>query len=146
MKFFRYLYFTLFTLFSIFIFSCQELPPEAFLIEKYKITGTVDIDPEIKDKCSTGTLYIIVRQGASPQPLAVKKYSKLDFPKEFKVLPSDVLMENRIEEFFEGDLIVMARISKSGSPMAQKGDCESPAIVIKPGQKGLNLTINSIKE
>ncbi|NPA51525.1 MAG: hypothetical protein GXO22_01370 [Aquificae bacterium] len=131
---------------TVFFISCQELPPEAFLIEKYKITGTVDIDPKIKDKCTEGTLYIIVRQGASIQPLAVKKYSKLEFPKEFKVLPSDVLMENRIEEFFEGDLIIMARISKSGSPMPQKGDCESPAVMINPGEKNVKLTINSIKE
>ena len=136
----------IFSLFLLFVYGCQELPPEAYLIEKYKITGTVDIDPKIKDKCSTGTLFIIVRHGASPQPLAVKKYSKFEFPKEFKVLPSDVLMETRIEEFFQDNLILMARVSKSGSPMSQKGDCESPAIVIKPGQKNVKLIINSIKQ
>ena len=142
MRFILYIPFLLFLL----ILSCQELPPEAYLIDKYKITGTVDIDPNIKDKCSDGTLFVIVRHGASPQPLAVKKYSKPDFPRDFKVLPSDVLMETRTEEFFEGDLIIMARVSKSGSPMPQKGDCESPTVVIKPGQKGVKLIINSIKE
>ncbi len=144
MNLFRY--FFLFSFFLIFSISCQELPPEAYLIDKYKITGVIDIDPKIKDKCSTGTLFIILRKGASPQPLAVKKYSKFEFPKEFKILPSDVLMETRVEEFFEGNMILMARISKSGSPMAQKGDCESPAIVIKPGEKGVKLIINSVKE
>ncbi len=136
----------IFSLFLLFVFGCQELPPEAYLIEKYKITGTVDIDPKIKDKCNTGILFIIVRHGASPQPLAVKKYSKFEFPKEFKVLPSDVIMETRMEEFFQDNLILMARVSKSGSPMPQKGDCESPAIVIKPGQKNVKLIINSIKQ
>ena len=142
MKFLLYIPILLF----IFLQSCQELPPEAYLIEKYKITGTVDIDPKIKDQCKTGTLFVIVRHGASPQPLAVKKYSNPEFPKEFKVLPSDVLMETRTEEFYQDNLIIMARVSKSGSPMAQKGDCESPAVVIKPGQKDVKLIINSVKE
>ncbi len=129
----------------IFIFySCQELPKEAYLIEKYKIAGTVDIDPKIKGKCE-GTLFIIVRKGASPQPLAVKKIPHPSFPAKFSITPADVLMESRINEF--GDkLILMARISKSGSPMPQKGDCESPAIEVEAGTKDIKLIINSIKE
>ncbi len=129
---------------SIFITSCQKLPPEAYLIEKYKIAGTIDIDPKIKDKCE-GTLFVIARKGTSPQPLAVKKFQNPSFPKKFSLSPADVLMPSRMNEF-EGEIILMARISKSGSPMPQIGDCESPAILVEAGAKDVKLVINSIKE
>jgi len=80
------------------LFSCQKLPPEAYLIEKYKIAGTIDIDPKMKDKCS-GTLFIITRKGASAQPLAVKKFKDASLPKKFSLSPADVLMPERINEF-----------------------------------------------
>ncbi len=136
--------FIIVALFSFLFVSCQKLPPEAYLIEKYKITGTVDIDPKIKDKCE-GTLFVIARKGASPQPLAVKKFTKVSLPKKFSLSPADVLMPDRINEF-EGQIILMARISKSGSPMPQAGDCESPAILVEAGTRDVKLTINSIKE
>lgn len=126
------------------IISCQELPPEAYFIDKYKITGTIDIDPKIKDKCN-GTLFIIVRKGASIQPLAVKKKTKYDFPLNFSISPADVLIPQRANEFVD-ELILMARISKSGSPMPQKGDCESPVITVNAGDRNIKLLINSIRE
>ncbi len=133
-----------FVLFSFVLTSCQKLPPEAYLIEKYKIEGIIDIDPKIKDKCE-GTLFVIARKGASVQPLAVKKFKNASFPKKFSLSPADVLMPERINEF-EGEIILMARVSKSGSPMPQPGDCESPAIIVEAGKKDVKLVINSIKE
>jgi hypothetical protein len=129
----------------VFIFiSCQELPPEAYFIDKYKITGTVDIDPKIKDKCS-GTLFIIVRKGASIQPLAVKKKVNYSFPLNFSISPADVLIPQRANEFID-ELIIMARISKSGSPMPQKGDCESSVLTVNAGDRNIKLFINSVRE
>jgi len=127
-----------------FFFSCQELPPEAYFIDKYKITGVLDIDQKIKDKCE-GTLFIIVRKGASIQPLAVKKKTKYSFPLKFTISPADVLIPQRANEFMD-ELILMARISKSGSPMPQKGDCESPAITVNAGDTNIKLLINSVRE
>jgi cytochrome c-type biogenesis protein CcmH len=40
-------------------------------------------------------------------------------------------------------VVVLARVSKSGTPMAQPGDLEGSAGVVKPGTKGLNITIDS---
>ena len=133
-----------FILLSFTFISCQKLPPEAYLIDKYKITGSINIDPKIKDKCS-GTLFVIARKGASVQPLAVKKFKNASFPKKFTVSPADVLMPERMREF-EGQIILMARISKSGSPMPQKGDCESPAVLVEAGTGDVKLVINSVKE
>ena len=141
---FKYIFSIVLILFTYFSLSCQDLPPEAYFIDKYKIEGVVNLDSKIKDRCE-GTLFIIVRKGASPQPLAVKKVSNPDFPYDFTVSPVDVLIPQRANEF-EGDLILIARISKSGSPMPQKGDCESQAFVVKAGDRNIKLIINSIKE
>ncbi len=132
----------LLTFFGLFITACQELPPEAYLIDKYKIQGKVYIDDKIKNQCK-GTLFIIVRKGSSPQPLAVKRSLHPDFPYDFTITPADVLMPERANEF-EGELILMARISKSGSPMPQKGDCESDALVVNAGDKDIKLLIKNI--
>lgn len=132
----------LLTVFGIFITACQELPPEAYLIDKYKIQGQVYIDDKIKNQCK-GTLFIIVRKGSTPQPLAVKKLSNPDFPYDFTITPADVLIPQRANEF-DGQLILMARISKTGSPMPKKGDCESDAMVINAGDKNIKLLIKNI--
>jgi cytochrome c-type biogenesis protein CcmH len=42
------------------------------------------------------------------------------------------------------EVIVVARISKSGTPMAQPGDVQGLSTAIKPGTKGLNIVIDSI--
>ena len=129
-------------MFVAFITACQELPPEAYLIDKYKIQGKIYIDDKIKNQCK-GTLFIIVRKGASPQPLSVKRVSNPDFPYKFTITPADVLMPERANEF-EGQLIIMARISKSGNPMPQKGDCESDALVVNAGDKDIKLLIKNV--
>ncbi|EDP74079.1 hypothetical protein, partial [Hydrogenivirga sp. 128-5-R1-1] len=132
----------LLTALGIFITACQELPPEAYLIDKYKIQGQVYIDDKIKNQCK-GTLFIIVRKGSTPQPLAVKKLSNPDFPYDFTITPADVLIPQRANEF-DGQLILMARVSKTGSPMPKKGDCESDAMVINAGDKNIKLLIKNI--
>jgi len=135
-----------FLLFStiVFTFSCQELPPEAYLIEKYKIEGDVYIDKKIENQCK-GTLFIVVRKGASPMPLAAKKIRNPSLPYHFSVSPADVIMPQRANEF-DGELILYAKISKTASPMPQKGDCESNAMVIKAGDKNIKILINNIRK
>ncbi|OYX92849.1 MAG: hypothetical protein B7Y78_09525 [Caulobacter sp. 35-67-4] len=41
-------------------------------------------------------------------------------------------------------VVVVARISKSGSPMAQPGDIEGTAGIVKPGTKGINISIDTL--
>jgi cytochrome c-type biogenesis protein CcmH len=41
-------------------------------------------------------------------------------------------------------VVVVARISKSGTPMAQPGDVQGLSATIKPGTKGLNIVIDSV--
>jgi len=132
----------LFMALFVLVIGCQSLPPEAYFIDKNQIEGEINIDSSIKDKCS-GTLFIIVRKGITPQPLAVKKVTNPKFPYKFSVSPAEVLSEERFKEF-EGELILSARISKSGAVVPSEGDCESEAILVKSGDRNIKLTINRV--
>jgi cytochrome c-type biogenesis protein CcmH len=41
-------------------------------------------------------------------------------------------------------VVVVARVSKSGTPMAQSGDLQGLTGAIKPGVKGLNVVIDTV--
>lgn len=124
--------------------SCQKLPPEAEFIKKNKIEGKIVVNDKIKEKCK-GTLFLIVRKGISPQPLAVKKMELLKDNKNFKITPADVLIENLFKEF-SGEVIIYAKVSKSGNPAESKESCESDPIVVKTGSKNITIKIDKYIE
>jgi cytochrome c-type biogenesis protein CcmH len=41
-------------------------------------------------------------------------------------------------------VVVVARISKSGTPMAQPGDMQGSTAAIKPGSHGLKIVIDTV--
>lgn len=129
---------------SFLLFSCQSLPPEAHFIDQNKITGKILIDENLKDKCK-GDMFIIVRKGISPQPLAVKKVKNPDFPYNFKITPADVLFEDMFKEF-KDEVILYAKISQSGNPMESSRSCESEPIVVKTGTQNVVIKITKYTE
>lgn len=135
---YKYIYTFILSIFL--INSCQKLPPEAEFIEKNKIEGKIVVDEKIKEKCK-GTLFLIVRKGISPQPLAVKKIELSKDNKNFKITPADVLIEDLYKEF-SGEIIIYAKVSKSGNPIESKESCESEPVVVKTGSKNIIIKIN----
>ena len=129
---------------SAFLFSCQKLPPEADFIKQNEIKGKVVVDEKLKDKCK-GTLFLIVRKGISPQPLAVKKVKLDGMETDFKLTPADVLIEDLYKQF-QKDLIVYAKVSKSGNPMENTNSCESDPIIVMSGSKDVVIKIDKYLE
>ena len=43
-----------------------------------------------------------------------------------------------------GEVVIVARVSKSGSPMGQPGDLEGSVQAVKPGSKNLSLVIDRV--
>lgn len=136
----RYLLFFI----SVLLFSCQPLPPEAKFIDQNKIIGKIVLDEKLKDKCS-GDLFIIVRKGISPQPLAVKKIKNPQFPYEFKITPADVLIEDMFKEF-KDEVILYVKTSQSGNPMESSKSCESEPIMVETGKKNVIIKITRYME
>ncbi|WP_297888185.1 hypothetical protein [Sulfurihydrogenibium sp.] len=128
----------------IFGLACQPLPPEVKFIDQNKITGKIVLDDSLKGKCG-GDLFIIVRKGISPQPLAVKKVKNPKYPYEFKITPADVITEDMFKEF-KDEVILYVKTSQSGNPMESSQSCESEPIIVKTGTQNVLIKITKYLE
>ena len=109
------------------------------------ITGKVSLSPGMSGKVSpTDTVFILARAAEGPKmPLAVLRKQVKDLPLEFS-LDDSMAMQPQLKLSGFDQVIVVARISKSGTPMAQPGDMQGLSAAIKPGTKGLNIVIDSV--
>jgi len=112
------------------------------------ITLSVDLDAGLRDKVTaqdTVFIYAKAMQGP-PMPLAVKRLKVSDLPVSVSLSDSDAMIPNmRLSKFAQ--VIVGARVSKSGNPIAQPGDLfiEMDSIDSKNPPADLKLIINQTK-
>lgn len=109
------------------------------------ISGKVSLSPGLAAKVSaTDTVFILARAAQGPKmPLAVFRKQVKDLPIDFTLDDSMAMRpELRLSGFPQ--VVVVARISRSGNPMPQPGDLEGVTGTVKPDSKGLNVVINSV--
>jgi cytochrome c-type biogenesis protein CcmH len=109
------------------------------------ITGKVSLSRALADKVSPDdTVFILARAAQGPKmPLAVMRKQVKDLPLKF-TLDDSMAMQPQLKLSGFPKVVVVARVSKSGSPMSQAGDLQGMTATIKPGAKGLNIVINSV--
>ena len=109
------------------------------------ITGKVSLSPALRSKVSPDDIvFILARAAEGPRmPLAVLRKQVKDLPMEFS-LDDTMAMQPQLKLSGFDQVIVVARVSKSGTPMAQSGDVQGTTATIKPGTKGLNIVIDSV--
>lgn len=92
----------------------------------------VSISEAVKSTVNpNATVFVFARaQQGPPAPLAARRLRVSDLPTTIKLSDSDAMMPQLTLSLFE-DVVVMARISKSGNPIAQPGDIESLNIETK---------------
>ena len=98
------------------------------------VRGVVSITPELAKEMNAGdTLFIFAKaSNGPPMPLAVLRKEAGDLPVQFELDDSMSMMPSaKLSNFPE--IIVGARISKSGSPMPSSGDLEGTSGVVKVG-------------
>ena len=109
------------------------------------VSGHVSVSPEFKSKVSPDdTVFILARAVHGPRmPLAVFRMKAKDLPLVY-VLNDSMAMspEMKLSDFDQ--VVVVARISKSGDPMPHPGDLEAVSGVVKPGTTGVDLAINKL--
>lgn len=111
------------------------------------LSGRVTIAPELaKQVALTDAVFIFARaaqQGGPKFPLAVLRVQAKELPREFELTDSMAMTPNfKLSGFAE--LVVEARVSKSGNASAQSGDFQGASGIIKPGAKGVSIVIDRV--
>ncbi len=112
---------------------------------KERISGTVTLSAALKDKTSpTDTLFVLARATQGPKmPLAIMRKQVRDLPLEFSLDDSMAMMpQMKLSNFDE--VVIVARISKSGNAMPESGDLQGTSKPLKPGRDGLKISIDTI--
>lgn len=110
-----------------------------------RVTGVVTLDPTLKGRAQADdAVFIFARAAAGPRmPLAIAKVKVRDLPYHFELDDSMAMMpELKISGFAE--ILVGARVSKSGSATPASGDLEGLGPVVKPGASGIQVKIDEV--
>lgn len=109
------------------------------------VSGTVRVDPVYQEQLvPTDTVFIYARAANGPRmPLAILKKQVQDLPYEFTLNEKMAMMSGMSLADYP-QIIVSARISRSGDAIAQSGDLEGTTAVIDVGQVGLDIMIDNV--
>ena len=99
-----------------------------------------------KNAAPTDTVFVVARAAAGPRtPLAVYRLQVKDLPAQFSLDDSQAMAPNLKLSGFN-DIIVTARVSKSGNAIPQAGDLETAPMTVKLGAKDLALVIDRVRQ
>lgn len=110
-----------------------------------KVTGSVSLSDALKANASPNdTVFIFARAAAGPRmPLAIQRAKVGDLPVEF-ALDETMAMAPGNSLANHPQVIVGARVSKTGNAMPQSGDLEGLTEVVKVGSEGLRVVIDKV--
>ena len=103
------------------------------------IAGTIALSAKLRVG-PADVMYVMAKKGAAT--LAVRRIDKPSFPFAFEISGGDAMTAGA---GFEGQVDVVARISRTGDAIPAKGDLEGVARGVKVPSKGVSLTIDSVR-
>lgn len=109
------------------------------------ITGRVELAPALKAKAAPDdVVYVFARALQGPRmPLAVVRAKVSDLPMDF-ALDDSMAMSPELKLSSATELRIEARVSRSGDAIAKPGDLTGELSPVKPGAKGLQLSIDRV--
>lgn len=110
------------------------------------VSGTVQLDPSLKGRVSdTDTVFIFARfaDGRRGPPLAITRKTVKDLPLNF-TLDDSMAMMPAFNLTSAGEVVVGARVSKSGNASPQPGDLEGFSVPVKVGATNLQISVASM--
>jgi cytochrome c-type biogenesis protein CcmH len=107
------------------------------------ISGRVAVSPSLAAKVApTDTVFIFARAPAGPRmPLAAVRIPASELPKEF-TLDDSMGMAAGPKLSSAGEVVVEARLSRTGNALPQSGDLFGKSAPVKPGTTGLRITVD----
>ncbi|HSJ79641.1 MAG TPA: c-type cytochrome biogenesis protein CcmI [Thiobacillus sp.] len=109
------------------------------------IKGSIDIAPELKSRLAeTDVLFLFARPGQSGPPVAAIRARAGQLPLEFELDDSTAMTAgNTLSQHKQ--VVLVARVSKSGNPMAQPGDLEGTLANVTVGATGVKIMIDQTR-
>lgn len=119
--------------------STQQAPVAA------GVSGVVRISPKLAEKLEPSTtVFIFARatQGA-PMPLAIVRTTVSSLPYQYHLDDSSALIPtHKLSQ--AGEVVLVARVSKTGDAKQQAGDLQGVTAPIKPDGKTIDIEINQV--
>ena len=110
-----------------------------------QISGVVTLSPELAGKVApTDTVFVFAKaMSGSPMPIAVIRAQVKDLPQKFTLNDAMAMMPSmKLSNFKE--VVVGAKISKSGNATPQSGDLRGEVSAVKIGTNNVQLVIDKI--
>lgn len=117
--------------------------PSAASVASAKVAGTVKLAPTLAAGVSPDdSVYVFARPAdGSRMPLALMRKQVKDLPLAF-TLDDSMAMTPSMKLSDHGQVVIGARVSRSGSAMPQSGDLEGLSSPVALGSSGLTLVID----
>jgi cytochrome c-type biogenesis protein CcmH len=125
--------------------NATSSPSKGDVADASAIAGRVSLDPKLRERVSANdVLFIFARAANGPRmPLAVLRTTAGDLPRDFK-LDDSMAMTPAARLSNAGDVIIQARIAKSGSATPAAGDLQGASAPVRPGTRDVLIVIKDV--
>ena len=109
------------------------------------LSGRIELAPALRDRAKPDdTVFIFARAAKGPRmPLAAKRVRVADLPLDITLDDSMAMTPDlKISSFPE--VHIEARVSRSGNAVPASGDLSGKSAVVKPGAKGIKVSIDQV--
>ena len=120
-------------------------PATAAAARGQRLSGTIRLAPALTARAAPeDTVFVLARPAqGSRMPLAVVRAKVKDLPLAFSFDDSMAMnAEAKLSNFAE--VVVAARVSKSGNVVPERGDLEGVSKPVRPGTAGMNVEIANV--
>lgn len=109
------------------------------------IQGSIDIAPALKSRlAASDVLFLFARAGQAGPPLAAIRADTDSFPLAFELNDGMAMSpDNNLSKHKQ--VVLVARVSKSGNPMGQAGDFEGTVQDVAVGATGVKIVIDQVR-